>query len=84
MSVLLCTSLAAYINNVNLNRISLTASYSKSSQRGARMTEWDYRPPLPPVYTPVEKLFMKKGQKQVKKNAFTINSNIEDVGLNED
>ena len=30
------------------------------------------------------KSFMKKGQKQVKKNAFKINAKIEDVGLNED
>ena len=38
----------------------------------------------PPVYTPVENVFMKKGQKQVKKKAFKIIANIEDVGLNED
>ena len=54
MSVLFCASLAAYIPNVTFSRISLTPSNSKSSQRGARMTEWDYCPPLPPVYTPVE------------------------------
>ena len=40
--------------------------------------------PLPPVYTPVEKVLQKKGQKQVKKKAFRINAKFEDVGLNED
>ena len=43
-----------------------------------------WTPPLPPVYTPVEKVLRKKGQKQVKKKAFKINTKIEDVGLNED
>ena len=42
------------ILNITFSRISLKTSYSKLSQRGARMTEWDYCPPLLPVYTPVE------------------------------
>ena len=37
-----------------------------------------------PVYTPVENILRKKGQKQVKKKAFKINAKIENVGLNED
>ena len=38
---LFCDSLAAYIPNVTFSRTSLTTSYSKSSERVTRMTEWD-------------------------------------------
>ena len=69
MSGLYCASLAACIPNVTFSRTSLTTFYPKSSQ---------------PVYTPVEKVLRKKGQKQVKKKAFKINAKIEDVRLNED
>ena len=78
MSGLFCASLVTYIPNVTFSRTPLT-TYSKSSQMGARMTEWDQSPPLCPVYIPIER---EKGQKQVKKKAFKINAKIEDVGLN--
>ena len=48
------------------------------------MTEWDWNPPLHPVYTPVEKVLWKKDRKQVKKKVIKINAKIEDVRLNED
>ena len=82
MSVLFCASLTAYIPNVTFSKIS--TSYSKPSQSGARMLEWDWCPPLSPVYTSVGKVLRQNGQKQEKKKALKINAKIEDVGLNED
>ena len=63
-----------------------TTSYSKSSQRGARMTEWDYCPPLPPViYTCRKKFYEERTEtSKEKKKGFKINAKIEDIGLNED
>ena len=46
---------------IHFQRKFFNTSYSKTSQ---------------PVYTPVEKVLRKKGQKQVKKNAFKINAKI--------
>ena len=80
MSRLFCASLAAYIPNVTLSRNFLFQIITKSSKNDTMI-------PVPSrasyIHT-CRKSFMKKGQKQVKKKAFKINANIEDVGLNED